>query len=113
MTSGVDSVCHQHPSFFQSIADCLISHSIGDFGTLCRSEIATNQSAIQRGGRVFSSYTIPLEMVSCGDKLWSSPSQTGHLLQFCFQGSISAPFFENVFIKFTVKINIIIIIDYP
>ena len=70
MTSGVDSVCHQHPSFFQFIADCLTSHSSGDFGTLCQSDIATNQAAIQHGGRVFSSYTMPSEMVSSGDKLW-------------------------------------------
>ncbi|MCC6815990.1 MAG: hypothetical protein IT267_06225 [Saprospiraceae bacterium] len=70
MTSGVDSVCHQHPSFFQFIADCLTSHSSGDFGTLCQSDIATNQAAIQHGGRVFSSYAIPSEIDSCGDKLW-------------------------------------------
>jgi hypothetical protein len=41
-----------------------------DFGTSCQSDIATNQAAIQHGGRVFSSYAIPSEMVSSGDKLW-------------------------------------------
>lgn len=70
MTSGVDSVFHQHPSFFQFIADCLTSQSSDDFGTLCHSDVALNQTAIHRGGRVISSYAIPSEIDSCSDKLW-------------------------------------------
>lgn len=38
--------------------------------TLGQSDFATNQAASQHGGRIFSSYAIPSEMVSCGDKLW-------------------------------------------
>jgi hypothetical protein len=70
MTSGVDSVCQHHPAFLQFIASCLTSHSSGDFGSLCDDDIATNQTALRYGGRIFSSYTIPALHDFCGSKLW-------------------------------------------
>ncbi len=55
MTSGVSHLVVHHGL---NLIDFLSRHEVGDWGDLCDEDKASNQSALTKGGRLFSSYDV-------------------------------------------------------
>lgn len=70
LTAGVHQLSEQHQAFQSFVASCISQHSQGHWGSLCESDQAINQAALEHGGRLFSSYSVPASVGVSEPRVW-------------------------------------------
>lgn len=56
VTGGIHAFMEDNPQFRLHVHHCLVRHLSGDWGDLCKEDLATNEEALLEGYRLFSAY---------------------------------------------------------
>ena len=69
-TSRIFDASCEHQPFFAFIRSCIARHLRGDWGDCSEQDQASNEIALQGGGRLFSVYVIPPQLFPMESKIW-------------------------------------------
>ena len=69
-TSSIFDASCEHQPFFAFIRSCIARHLRGDWGDCSEQDQASNEIALQGGGRLFSFYVIPPQLFPMESKIW-------------------------------------------
>ncbi|MBK7426514.1 MAG: hypothetical protein IPI60_05500 [Saprospiraceae bacterium] len=70
LSSGIHLACSEHDRFHHFIMHCIHRHHSCDWGELDPEDFASNQSALSTGGRLFSAFDVPQDLISIHRRVW-------------------------------------------
>lgn len=57
-TRGIEEMIARDPEYIKLIHECLVRHTLGDWGELCDDDKAMNDAALDEAGYILSAYTV-------------------------------------------------------
>lgn len=70
MTALLFQHCVASEPFHDFVMASLSRHRLGDWSDMDEEDQISNRQAVEQGGRVFSSYHIPMDIESEHDRIW-------------------------------------------